>query len=243
MNKKKLIFIALFIILIAFFVLFVPGSKNVSSADDAIKRVQKMESSLRDYPSDNLPPKRIAQEEIKDGWLLGFYMEGSGLPGILAASCYRVMNDGTITSTGFFSANGQPGPQALDLVTCAPRVAENPEGEADPSRMNLEMKTWNWVSALYNDGRSITPKKDLFSLTFKEGKFTARTDCNSMSGSYTASDGVISFSSIAMTKMYCEGSQENEFAKLLENSSGYHFTGKGELILDLKFDSGTATFR
>ena len=29
------------------------------------------------------------------------------------------------------------------------------EGEADPSRMSLTMDEWAWVSALYNDGRSV----------------------------------------------------------------------------------------
>ena len=43
--------------------------------------------------------------------------------------------------------------------------------------------------------------------------------------------------------MYCEGSQESDFQKLLQNTGSYHFTSKGELIFDLKFDSGTVTFR
>jgi hypothetical protein len=45
------------------------------------------------------------------------------------------------------------------------------------------------------------------------------------------------------TLMYCEGSQESDFSKLLERAQGYLFTSKGELVLDLKFDSGTATFK
>jgi hypothetical protein len=45
------------------------------------------------------------------------------------------------------------------------------------------------------------------------------------------------------TKKYCEGSQEGAFSKLLTNSTSYLFTSKGELILEIKFDSGTATFR
>lgn len=124
-------------------------------------------------------------------------------------------------------------------------VVKDFEGEANPDQMTLFMKTWNWVSALYNDGTEIKPKKlDKFTITFgKDGKFSATTDCNRMSGSYTVKDKVISFGSIAMTKMFCEGSQESTFASLLETASGYHFTSKGELILDLKFDSGSAVFR
>lgn len=124
-------------------------------------------------------------------------------------------------------------------------VVQNFEGEADPSRMTLGMKTWIWQSSLYNDGREITPKKaGVFTLTFNEGEFTATTDCNQMGGTYeTAPDNRITFSDIYMTKMFCEGSQETEFSQMLTNTSGYHFTSKGELILDLKFDSGSVILR
>lgn len=126
-----------------------------------------------------------------------------------------------------------------------PRVAENPEGEADPSRMTLGMTTWRWIRAEMNDGRTITPKQEgQFTLKFESGRVTIGTDCNSMSANYTTGvDGSISFSEIISTKMYCEGSQEMEFSQFLENTSSYHFTSRGELILDLKFDSGSVIFR
>ncbi len=126
-------------------------------------------------------------------------------------------------------------------------VVQNFEGEADPSRMTLGMKTWVWQGALYNDGTQVVPKQaGKFTLTLgNDAKFTATTDCNSMGGSYFTTKGgyEIVFKDIYSTKMYCEGSQENVFSKLLADSTGYLFTSKGELVLDLKFDSGTVTFR
>jgi len=124
-------------------------------------------------------------------------------------------------------------------------VQPNFEGEADPSKMKLNMKTWNWINALYNDGREIKPKKaGVFTITFgNEGKFTATTDCNSMGGSFISTQDSISFSDIFSTKKYCEGSQELEFAQFLMDTDHYHFTSHGELILDLKFDSGTVVFK
>ena len=124
-------------------------------------------------------------------------------------------------------------------------VVQNFEGEADPSRMTLGMTTWNWVRAVYNDGREVIPKQpSKFTLKLAgDGRFFATTDCNSMGGSYTATKNTIVFSSIVSTQMYCEGSQEKDFALLLENTQGYHFTSRGELILDLKFDSGSVVFR
>ncbi|KND48892.1 MAG: hypothetical protein AB200_00495 [Parcubacteria bacterium C7867-005] len=127
-----------------------------------------------------------------------------------------------------------------------PIVVEDFEGEADPSRMTLTMKTWNWISALYNDERAVKPKQaGKFTLTFKnDGTFSATTDCNGVGGKYTTKPGSqIAFSEMMSTKMYCEGSDEVEFNQLLTNTSGYHFTSKGELILDLKYDSGSVVFR
>jgi len=124
-------------------------------------------------------------------------------------------------------------------------VAQNFEGEADPARMTLTMTKWIWISALYNDGKNITPKNaNAFTLTFSnDGVFSATTDCNSIGGIYTTKDGKITFNEMRSTLMYCEGSQESEFVKLLNNASSYHFTSRGELILDLKFDSGSVIFR
>lgn len=124
-------------------------------------------------------------------------------------------------------------------------VEQNFEGEANPATMKLDMKPWVWISALYNDGREVMPKeKDAFKITFgKDGAFSATTDCNQMGGKYTAKDGQISFTNMFATKMFCQDSQEQTFSELLRDSSSYHFTSRGELILDLKFDSGSVVFR
>lgn len=125
-------------------------------------------------------------------------------------------------------------------------VVANFEGEADPSRMTLGMKKWDWTHALYNDGRKIVPKNvGVFSLTFNNnGTFSATTDCNSMGGSYSVgANKQITFSNMVSTLMFCEGSLEGEFSNLLQNTVSYSFTSRGELIFDLKFDSGTAVFR
>jgi heat shock protein HslJ len=124
-------------------------------------------------------------------------------------------------------------------------VVQNFEGEADPSVMKLDMKKWEWVSALFEDGRTIMPKKaGAFTLSFENGnRFSASTDCNGVGGEYAAKDGIIAFEKMMSTLMFCEGSQEVEFSELLTNTSGYSFSSKGELLLHLKFDSGTVTFR
>jgi hypothetical protein len=122
------------------------------------------------------------------------------------------------------------------------------EGEANPSVMKLDMKKWILVEALFNDGRTFVPKRPgVFTLSLMPtGTFSATTDCNGVGGSYTTSndpDKRIQFTDMVSTLMYCENSQEAEFVQLLQNTSSYHFTSRGELILDLKFDSGSVVFR
>jgi heat shock protein HslJ len=124
-------------------------------------------------------------------------------------------------------------------------VVANFEGEADPERMSLTMHTWKWQSALYEDGRTVAPvQKDAFTLTFSaDGTFSASTDCNGIGGTYTATDSLLAMSEFMGTLMYCEGSQESVYTSLLQDVSTYHFTSKGELILGLKYDSGSMIFR
>ncbi|RJR12998.1 DUF333 domain-containing protein [Candidatus Parcubacteria bacterium] len=125
-------------------------------------------------------------------------------------------------------------------------IVQDFEGEAEPSKMSLGMKKWFWVSAQYKDGRQEYPRDPQeFILVFDEKAKTVSigTDCNSGSSSYTGKDDRLSFGPIASTLMFCAESQETEFFQLLENTSGYHFTSRGELILQLELDSGIVTFR
>jgi heat shock protein HslJ len=91
----------------------------------------------------------------------------------------------------------------------------------------------------------VTPAKpEAFSLTFADdGSFSATTDCNGVGGQYVTDGPALTFSDMMSTLMYCEGSQETDFVGYLSNTSGYHFTTKGELILDLKFDSGAVVLK
>jgi heat shock protein HslJ len=124
-------------------------------------------------------------------------------------------------------------------------VESNFEGEADSGRMSLGMKTWVWQSAQYNDGReSIFRNPNAFTLTFLDNNTVdIGTDCNSAGGDYVHNDDTIAFTNMRTTLMYCEGSQETEFIKLLEDIHSFYFTSRGELVFDLKHDSGTLTFK
>jgi len=123
-------------------------------------------------------------------------------------------------------------------------VVQNFEGEADPNKMTLGMKTWNWVSTIYNNDTIITPKTNKFALTLKADKtFSATTDCNGAGGEYTISGNKITFTKMMSTQMFCEGSQEQDYSKMLSQVQSYMFTSKGELVLILKLDTGSMIFK
>jgi heat shock protein HslJ len=125
-------------------------------------------------------------------------------------------------------------------------VAQDFAGEADPARMRLDMKAWVWVGARRADGTELVPQRpDVFTLTFgADGRFNATTDCNRVGGSYTTGDGgALTFGDVFATRMFCEGSQENEFSALLDAVVSYRFTARGQLLLALDADSGTVEFR
>ncbi|MBP6857755.1 MAG: META domain-containing protein [Candidatus Pacebacteria bacterium] len=124
-------------------------------------------------------------------------------------------------------------------------VIQGFEGEADPAKMTLTMKKWNWVYTQYSDGKEVKPiAKDKFTLTLnKNNTFSATTDCNGGGGEYKTKGNEVTFSNMISTLMYCEDSQESDFKKMLNETQSYMFTSKGELVLLLKFDSGSVFFK
>jgi len=198
-----------------------PARLELETADGSVVKVNVPSMGIQLCPA-------YQSKNIGDVYAmrLGLELEVKGIVG----------EDGAIT----------PCEVADHYLRSVPLTVDGFEGEADPTVMSLTMKPWTWISAQYNDGRKAEPMRPGdFTVTFDgAGRFSARTDCNSMSGSYTAGkDGVISFSQIVSTKMFCQGSQEAVFAALLTDATTYTFTSRGELILGLKFDSGTVTFK
>lgn len=128
-------------------------------------------------------------------------------------------------------------------------AVRNFEGEADPTRMTLMMKTWEWIQTKDEGGVTTPQKTGVFTLAFAdEGTVAIGTDCNSMSDTYERISGgggekqSLTFGPIASTMMYCEGSQEQEFSSMLTKTNAYSFTARGELLL-YQGEGSVATFR
>jgi len=115
------------------------------------------------------------------------------------------------------------------------------KGEKLAPSNELTGRQWTWAWTRMNDGGNIISRqKDAFTITFDEdGKFSGTTDCNSFGGQYEINENYIIFSQIFSTEMYCENSQELDFTGALSEVDKFMFDEDGNLILLLKFDSGS----
>ena len=118
---------------------------------------------------------------------------------------------------------------------------------ADESNSGLGAYTWVWEETEMNDDTIVKPETaGKFTLTFNEAEGTVggTTDCNGFGGSYKVGEGkTIDFGDdFFMTQMYCEGSQENEFQNMVKDSTSFMFNDEGDLVLLLKYDSGSVVF-
>ncbi len=110
------------------------------------------------------------------------------------------------------SASGEP----------MPVVAS--DGKKPPSPSPLIGTTWVWKETVEGDVDTVA-KNDLFVLSFTESEVRSTTDCNSLSGTYLTADNNITFSSFAMTEMYCEGSLEASYAADLGKAQQFTVLG------------------
>jgi heat shock protein HslJ len=96
-----------------------------------------------------------------------------------------------------------------------------------------ETHNWQGPDSLI-DGKIVPSKPGAFTITFnKDGTVSGTTDCNSFSGTYILDEkilGRVTFGPFALTKMFCEGSQEIEYIAMLRES---HFSiGENNLYLE-----------
>jgi heat shock protein HslJ len=131
---------------------------------------------------------------------------------------------------------------ALPEVDDMSNSEDTEETEVSVEVSDLSGRSWQWQSAVDAEGATVeaTNPED-FVLTFDtSGRFSAATDCNSIGGSYSVNDGALMFGTMISTKMYCEGSQEEEFAALMSETTAY--TIKDETLMLELAGEGSMTF-
>lgn len=136
-------------------------------------------------------------------------------------------------------------PEAPNEEAGQGEVADVEAGQSEVVR-KLTATTWVWQETVMGDGAIITPKQaEAFTLTFNaDGSVNGTTDCNNFFSTYTLNDTAIEFGLLGMTLMYCEGAQESEFTRMIDNTQLVFFdeNNNNNLVLLLRYDSGSVIF-
>jgi heat shock protein HslJ len=146
-----------------------------------------------------------------------------------------------VTAVHFWAPNAEA-PTTTNSQPAASKMAVGSQVNGDVSA--LTNHAWIWQGTITGKGANITPKKTgSFVINFAtEGRMSASTDCNHVSGAYSVNGSSLVFNSVASTQMYCDGSQESLFTSELQDVNNYGIDANGKLIFILKGNEGAMMF-
>jgi len=119
-----------------------------------------------------------------------------------------------------------------------------PPRGASASTPSLTQGVWLWTRTDYGDGSALqSPNPNAYTVTFMEGgQLAIRADCNTGSGTYTATGSALTIQLGPMTLAACPpGSQDTAFVRDLSQVASYVFDGP-RLVLNMRLDSGNMVF-
>jgi len=167
------------------------------------------------------------------------------------ANKYDFSQDGEDNNCGEGTVlkDGDCVPEALDDDSDGDSIPVEDEASDEVGIVNdenpLAVDSWLWVSTQYNNGEKITPNNpSQFNAIFTvDGEFSSETDCNNVSGSYSVKGNSITFGPLASTLKACPGeTRESSYVSDLSEVQSYLITEAGQLVLLLKFDTGSMIF-
>ena len=142
--------------------------------------------------------------------------------------------------------DGEAAP-AAPAPPAGPQTAESPAEDGTGATGTLQGVVWEWQGSQYNDDTKAVPEDpSRYTIQFADdGIANITADCNQVRAEYEAneSDSTLAISPGASTKVACpEDSLDAEFMRDLEGAAIYFFDDAGDLLIDIKFDSGTMRF-
>ena len=127
-----------------------------------------------------------------------------------------------------------------------PPATEPPAAEPPAAATGtLQGVVWEWQGSQYNDDTQAVPEDpSRYTIEFADdGTASIKADCNQVMAHYEANDSSLTITPGASTKAACpEDSLDTEFMRDLEGAAIYFFDDAGDLLIDIKFDSGTMRF-
>jgi heat shock protein HslJ len=147
-----------------------------------------------------------------------------------------------VAAVGAACGGGDEEESAAPTDPAAPAEPAGPTIEAPPS---LQGVVWQWQGSQYSDGSEAVPDDPaLYTIEFADdGSASILANCNTVRADYEENDGSLSIVLGASTKVACpEGSLDQEYLRDLEGAAIAFSDGTGDLLIDIKFDSGTMRF-
>lgn len=95
----------------------------ITSPVEAIAAVLAGVPGVSEKVRASLPPTSVESEPGRFGWDVVVITRGSGVPGIISASCYKVNRSGKVTGAGEVTRSRRTA-YDVDLQTCSPQLAE-----------------------------------------------------------------------------------------------------------------------
>ena len=92
--------------------------------EEAIDTIIGAYPELAAYKVVSLPPSFIEAKRADAGWDVGFIELGSGVPGVLSATCYHVTDAKAVVLIGVYAQLNDKTAERIELTTCEPVFAE-----------------------------------------------------------------------------------------------------------------------
>ncbi len=164
----------------------------------------------------------------------------------------------TLANGPVFGPEPRPGVALVERAADQSAAASTPEKPAPPAQETTTMTTtgkasasnelsgtvWQWQKTQLSDDTQTTPDDPTrYTLAFlPDGNYQVQADCNRGRGVYQVDGNRLTLGQGMMTLMACPpGSLATPFLKQLNQTSGYLFE-QGNLVLELKLDTGAMTF-
>ena len=134
------------------------------------------------------------------------------------------------------------GTNSSQPLTLTPSVPSNDTLHNLPDSLIGTSWDWQFTQDLNQTVFSRPLNDHQFILRFDdENRISSQTDCNTLGANYTATESTISFSELAATQMFCEGSMEDEYSSQLQSVVSYSITDN-TLRLTLENQAGEMIF-
>jgi heat shock protein HslJ len=130
----------------------------------------------------------------------------------------------------------------IAAAACATSPSDEAGRSVDPQK--ILSRTWQWESTITPVEKIAVPNPERYTILLKaDGKAQVRFDCNRGGGDYKISEGKLSFGPLMSTRIACPpDTLDAPFLRDLQRAASF-FIEKGNLYLELPFDSGTMKFR